>query len=86
MAGEQVAVEAAAGEQVVVGALLDDPAAVHDHDRVGPADRAQPAGDHDAGTAQGGQVPVDRRLGQGVEGARGLVEKENRRPVGQGPG
>lgn len=38
--GEQLLVEASAREQLVVGSLVDDPAAVHDHDRLGTGDRA----------------------------------------------
>ncbi len=38
--GEQLLVEASAREQLMVGSLVDDPAAVHDHDRLGTGDRA----------------------------------------------
>ena len=43
--GVEVVVHAALGDQLVVGAHLDDAALVHDDDLVGLADRAQPVRD-----------------------------------------
>ena len=39
LAAVQILVEAAPGEKLLVGALLHDPAAIHDQDGVGVADR-----------------------------------------------
>ena len=41
-------VGAVRGEQLVVGALLDDRAVLHHQDQVGVADRRQPVRDHEA--------------------------------------
>src|SRR5689334_14501709 len=43
----EVVVEAMPGEELVVGALLDDAALVHDHDLVGVADRREAMRDHE---------------------------------------
>src|SRR5450759_4943355 len=47
----EIGVEALPSQQFVVRALLDDPAVVHDEDRVGVADRREAMGDHEAGPA-----------------------------------
>src|SRR5215212_419361 len=84
----QVGVEPAGGEQLGVGALLDDPAAVDDQDPVGVDDGRQPVGDDQAGPALegGGQGPLDLHLGLGVEVGGGLVEDDDGRVGQQQPG
>jgi hypothetical protein len=48
-------VGALCGQQLVVRALLDDPAAVHHEDQVGVADRGEPVRDDDS--AAGSRTP-----------------------------
>ena len=43
----QVVVEALAGHQLLMGALLHEPALLEDEDEVGVADGAEPVGDHE---------------------------------------
>src|SRR5947208_3263168 len=61
----EVVVRAAGGEQLLVVALFDDPAVLHDQDRVRVADRREPVGDHEtrAGRAQLGHRLLDQHLG-----------------------
>src|SRR5829696_10205511 len=84
----QVGVETAGGQQVGVGALLDDPAAVDDQDPVGVDDGRQPVGDDQAGPALegGGQGLLDVDLGLRVEVGGGLVEDDDGRVGQQQPG
>ena len=49
LAAVELVVVAAAGEQLAVRALLDDPAVAHDEDEVGAADGGEPVGDEEAG-------------------------------------
>src|SRR5438445_4220352 len=51
LAPVEVVVEAAARQQLLVAALLDDPSVVHDQDGVGAADGRQAVRDHEAGAA-----------------------------------
>ena len=62
-----------------MGALLDDPAVIHDEDRVGVPDRGQPVGDDEARPSQHqpGHGPLDEDLRARVHGARRLVEDED---------
>ena len=66
----EVGVEPAGGDELVVGAALDDAAAVDDGDLVGGADRRQAVGDDDRravgerrGRARPGRRPPSRRRG-----------------------
>ncbi len=59
-----------------MGAALNDPALVQDDDLVAVPDGGEAVGDDQAGAAPPAQVPVDELLGQGVEGAGGLVQDE----------
>ena len=71
-----------------MGSLLDDPALVEHHDPVHPGDGGQAVGD-DQGRGVAHQEPqglLDQVLGLGVESGRGLVEHEDRRPLGHGLG
>ena len=80
LAGE-VVVEALALHQLVVRAVLDEPALLEHQDQVGVADRAQAVRDDE------GRAPFEQRvhvllhdaLRLGVERARGLVEDQDRR-------
>src|SRR5512132_2505412 len=84
----QVGVGAAPGQQVIVVALLDDAAVLHDQDDVGIPDGREPVGDHEAGAlrAQSRHGPLDQHLGTGVDRARGLVEDEDGRVRQERPG
>ena len=62
-----------------MGPAFDDAALLEHDDLVAVADRAQPVGDDQAGTAPAAEVEVDRQLGLRVERARRLVEHEHRR-------
>src|SRR5437868_1996017 len=68
-------------EEGLVGALLDDAAALEDEDAVGVADRGEAVRDHEGGALGGERVEraQDQRLGARVHGARGLVEDQDRR-------
>ena len=77
----QVAVQATLGQQCGVGAVLHDPAGVHDQDAVGVADGAEAVRDHEGGAAlhqafQGGLHQCFRFI---VQGAGGLVQNEDAR-------
>src|SRR5215217_2214831 len=84
----QVGVQAAGPQQLGVGALLDDAAALDDQDPVGVDDGRQPVGDDQAGPALqgGGQRLLDVDLGLGVEVGGGLVEDDDGRVGQQQPG
>ena len=77
----QAPVRALAREQLVVRALLDDPAVVEHDDLPGAADRRQAVGDHDR-RAPGEQPPhalLDPALGVDVDVRGRLVEHEDPR-------
>ena len=84
LGGVEPGVGAVGGQQLVVGALLDDVAGLHHQDQVGVADRRQPVRDDEArpAGAQRGHRPLDQHLGAGVDRAGRLVEDQDRR-VGQ---
>ena len=67
---------------------LDDPPAGEDEDLVGRLDGAQPVGDGDrrAAAGQGVEGRLQLALGVVVQGARRLVEDEDRRVAQQGAG
>src|SRR5690606_15414796 len=67
-------------EQLGVRAALDDPAVLHDEDRVRVTDRREAVGDHERGAAlaQRGHRMLDEHLGARVDRARRLVEDEDR--------
>src|SRR5512133_663890 len=75
----QARVLAVAGEQVVVGALLDDAPLLHGADAGGPLDGAEAVNDHQRGAAlrYGPRGRPPGPLALGVEGAGGLVEDED---------
>ena len=77
--GDEFAVEAAEGEELVVGATFDDGAVVEDEDEVGGADGAQAVGDGDSGSAlhEGVESLLDGEFAFGVEGGGGFVEDED---------
>ena len=84
----ELVVEAAFGEELLVGALLAELAFVHDEDGVGALDGGEAVGDEDAGAAgdHAGESGADAELGVGVDGAGGLVEDEDAGAVGEGAG
>ena len=71
-----------------MGALVDDPAAVDDHDAVGQAQRRAAVGDEDRRAALHdlAQRGVDLLLGRGVDRRGGVVEDEDARVGEEGPG
>src|SRR6476659_3204966 len=87
VASDEGGVAAAAGQELVVGATLDDLAAVEDEDLVGVADGGEPVGDGHRGAALGEVVErlLHGALGAGVEGAGGLVEEQDGRVAQDGP-
>ena len=84
----ELVVEAALGEELLVGAALAQGAFVHDEDGVGGLDRAEAVGDQDAGAAcdHAREGEADAVFGLGVDRAGGLVEDEDRWRVGEGAG
>ena len=70
---------AAQGEQLVVGALLDNVAILHKEDEVGVSDSRETVGDDKAGPALHEVIHrlLDAHLGAGVDRARRFVENED---------
>jgi len=71
-------------EEFVVRAAFDDASFVQDDDAVGPSDRAEAVGDHEAGAAlhQAGKGDLESGFRERVDGAGGFVEHEDAR-IGQ---
>ena len=69
---DQLGEDAAAADQLGVGAGLDDPAVVEDEDAVGVAQGGQAVGDEDHGAVGPGGVDrlLDQPLADVVQGAR----------------
>ena len=84
----ELVVEAALGEELLVGAALAELALVHDEDGVGGLDGGEAVGDEDAGAAgdHAREGEADAVFGVGVDGAGGLVEDEDGGRVGEGAG
>ncbi len=83
---EQLPVPPAAGDQVPVRPLFDDPTFVQHQNPVGVPHRGQPMGDDDARPACEGapERAQDLRLGLGIHRAQGVIEDEHRRVLRQG--
>ena len=81
------AVEAVPGEQVRVGAALDDAAALEHDYQIGAADRGEPVSDDERGAVAYdlGEGPLDLVLGADVDAGRRVVEDQNGRVEQQGP-
>jgi hypothetical protein len=77
----QTRIQAAAGEQLRMGAHLDDAALVHHHQPVHRGDGRQPVRDRDHGLAlhQRVQAGLDGLLDLAVQGTGGFVEQQDRR-------
>ena len=84
----QPAVGIAAADQFVVGAGVDNPALVHDHDPIGQGQRRQAVGDDDRGpvTRKLFQHLVDQLLALQIDLAGRFVQDQNRRIAQDGPG
>ena len=84
----ELPVEAALGEQFLVGAAFAELALVHDEDGVGALDGGEAVGDEDGGAAgdHAGEGEADAEFGVGVDGGGGLVEDEDAGVVGEGAG
>src|SRR5262249_33811099 len=80
-------VHAAAGDQLLVGALLHDPPVLEDDDEVCATDRREPVRDHECRAS--GEQPLepgfDHPLGADVHGRCRLVENEDARIGKQRP-
>ena len=76
LAGVEVVIEALAGQQRFVGAVLDDLAVVNDQNLVGVADGAQAVGDDETGPAghQAQHGLLDLFLGAGIDAAGRFVQ------------
>ena len=87
-APSKLVVQAAGREQLLVRALLREPAAGEHEDAVGVDDRREPVADaHDrAARARVGEAAAQVGLGAGVERARRLVKDEDGRVAEQRPG
>src|SRR5207253_2188621 len=74
--------------QFIVGAVLDDTAALDRDDAVGPPHRGKPVGDNENGAAfaDPAHVVLDHALTLVVQGAGGLVEDQNAGVGHQGTG
>src|SRR4051794_909106 len=83
---EQVRERAARRRQLIITPALDDLAVVENEDLVAVADRADAVRRDDARAAAAREIRQDRLLGQRVEGARGLVEDQERGVADQRPG
>ena len=66
-------------DELVVRALLDDTALIHDHDEIGIANRGEPVGDHERGAPlhQLRDAALDQRLRLGIDVGGRLVEDEH---------
>ncbi len=75
----EAAVKIAAGDQLVVGARVDNLAMVHDHNAVGQRDHARAMGDHEGSTVAGEflQHLEDELFAFKVDLAGGFVEQED---------
>ena len=74
-------VEPSRSEKLVMRAALDDATIAHDQDAIGVSDRAQAMRDHKARTALHELIErgLDLELGARIDGARSLIEQQNRR-------
>src|SRR5205807_1187605 len=84
--GNESVIETVAGHELGVCAPLDGAALIEDQDETCVTDGAEAMRGHDARGPQRLQVALNLSLGDGVEGAGGLVEDEYLRPAGQRPG
>ena len=81
-------VDAALGQEFLVGALFAEAAFVEDEDAVGVLDGAEAMGDDERGAAAEEAVErfADQEFGFGVDAGGGFVEDEEARIVSQGAG
>src|SRR5258708_30408136 len=84
----EVRIASVRADQFVVGAVLDDPAALDRDDAVGPAHRGKSVGDNknSAPFANPAHVVLDDALALVVEGTGGLIEDQNTRVSYKGAG
>jgi len=80
LSADKARVGAALRRQIAVRPALDDRALLHHADEVGVLDRGKPMSDHQRRSVLGElrERVLYEPLGVGVEGAGGLIEKENR--------
>ena len=84
----KLVIQATLGEELLVGALLAELAAVHDEDGVGALNGGEAVRDEDGGAAGDHAVEgeANAEFGVGVDGRGGLVEDEDSGLVGEGAG
>jgi hypothetical protein len=77
----QLGIQAARGQELVMGSVFADLALVDDQDLVGLADGGQPVRDNQRGAAgqRGFERPLNGQLGLGVQVGGGLVQDDDRR-------
>ena len=77
----ELAVDAAAGQQLVVGALLGDDPVLDDEDAVGLENGGEPVRDHNVGAAlhDSLQRVLNRVFGDRIQGGGGLVQDQDAR-------
>ncbi len=87
-ARQEVAVESAAGRQLVMRADVDHPARVQDGDPVGQGQGRTPVSHQECGAVgrHGREGRVDGRFGRGVHRGRRVVEQQDARVGEQGAG
>src|ERR1700736_818484 len=88
LAGVEIVVAAVERVEGLVGAAFEDLALFDDQDLVGAADRREPVGDDEGGSAlhQEVEAALDQGFGLGVERAGGLVQDQDARVGEDGPG
>ena len=74
----QLPIEATLTQQVHMGALLDDPAVLHDADEIGIPDGSQSVGDDDSRSTDEKPLEgfLDQALSKGVNAGGRLVENQ----------
>ena len=84
----EAVVDAALGEEFLMGALFAEAAFVEDEDAVGVLNGAEAMRDDERGAAAEKAVErlADQEFGFGVHAGRGFVEDEEARIVGEGAG
>src|SRR5262245_6734843 len=83
MARNEFCIRSPNTQQFGMRALLNDPAAVQNHDQVAIADRAQAVRNDQAGAPATAEVIFYQRLSTGIQGAGRLVQRQHPRTRGE---
>ena len=80
-AGVELVVGALLGDQILVGATLDDAAVIQHHNAIGIAHGGEAVGNDEGGSALHQRVHtlLHQSFGTGVDGGGSLVQNHNRR-------